>query len=212
MVFPAYVLNYFAPGFVGLVMVGLIAAAMSSIDTALNSLSAATMEDFVKPLASPSQAAQLPCSRLVTLCWGLFAVLFSFQVEAIAPTILEAINKVGSMVNGPLLALFSMALLLDRISERAAVAGFLAGVGANGLIAIWAPSVSWLWWNVSGLGVALVVAAAIHTISGGLWRLAEHRYPPRKATVVALLFMAGLIALICLGFDRYASSAPALLD
>jgi hypothetical protein len=41
----------------------------------------------------------------LTLFWGTFAVIFSFQVERIAPTVLEAINKIGSMVNGPLLAL-----------------------------------------------------------------------------------------------------------
>ena len=48
LVFPVFVLQEFPAGLVGLVMAGVFAAAMSSIDSALNSLSAATIEDFVR--------------------------------------------------------------------------------------------------------------------------------------------------------------------
>ena len=62
-----YVMGNFAPGFVGLVMVGLLAAAMSSIDSAINSLSAATMEDFVRPNWQLDDRQVLQLSRLLTL-------------------------------------------------------------------------------------------------------------------------------------------------
>ena len=115
-VFPVFVLNYFEPGFVGLVMVGLIAASMSSIDSALNSLAAVTVEDFIRPHLSSqtSPARLLLLGRACTILWGLFAVACAFQVENIAPTVLEAVNKVGSMVNGPLLALITSAILMKR--------------------------------------------------------------------------------------------------
>ena len=78
-------------------------------------------------------------SKLTTFGWGAFRRrLFSFQVERIAPTILEAINKIGSMANGPLLALFVIALLSsDAASEArrkrqgAALRGFAGGLLAN---------------------------------------------------------------------------------
>jgi hypothetical protein len=65
--------------------------------------------------------------------WGLFAVGFAFQVEAVAPTVLEAVNKVGSMVNGPLLALIGSAILLRAVTQAAALTGFAAGLLSNAL-------------------------------------------------------------------------------
>ena len=157
-VFPVFVLNHFEPGFVGLVMVGLIAASMSSIDSALNSLSAVTVEDFIRPRLSKqtSAAKQLLLGRACTMVWGLFAVVCAFQVENIAPTVLEAVNKVGSMVNGPLLALIASAILMQRVSQTSALVGFVGGLLANLLVAVYLPEVSWLWWNVIGFIVAFL--------------------------------------------------------
>ena len=73
-----YVLNNFAPGFVGLVMVGLLAAAMSSIDSAINSLSAATMEDFVPRRRVDGSPGFAMVARLYpVLGGGVYRVFFS---------------------------------------------------------------------------------------------------------------------------------------
>lgn len=207
LVFPAYVLNQFAPGFVGLVMVGLLAAAMSSIDSAINSLSAATMEDFVQPVAQLEGTAALTGSRWATLIWGLFCVGFSFQVEAIAPTILEAVNKIGSMANGPLLALFVIALLISGVGQRNALVGCGLGLLSNIALALGAPEVSWLWWNVSGFAVSLLGALLLSIAQGRMAQLAfvRYRYPLRMRTMILLASMALLILMICVLFDRYAA-------
>ncbi len=217
LVFPSYVLSHFAPGFVGLVMVGLIAAAMSSIDSAINSLSAATVEDFIAPFTDLSPAQGLLVSRLTTLFWGLATVLFSFQVERIAPTVLEAINKVGSMANGPLLALFCCALWIPRWGQRAALIGFAAGLGANLCAAFALPELSWLWWNVLGWAVALVVAGLLgrgqaqrcapmdsSTTTTQAAPAPSPDYPDahRRRDLFLLAAMALLIVLIALAFDR----------
>lgn len=92
---------------------------MSSIDSALNSLSASTLEDFLVRSRTPPEKSRFRLSKLATLAWGVFAIAFSFSVEHIAPTVLEAINKVGSMANGPLLSLFFTALFKHQICRRA---------------------------------------------------------------------------------------------
>ena len=202
MVFPTYVMNYFAPGFVGLVMVGLIAAAMSSVDSAINSLSAATMEDFVKPFKALNERQTLTYSRVTTLLWGLFSIVFSFQVEQIAPTVLEAINKIGSMANGPLLAMFVVALLVRGVSQKAALSGFVVGLLTNIVVALLLPQVSWLWWNVIGLGASLLTTLIIQMIQGLGVSRAYYSYPPRRWTVSALLVMALFILGCCLYLDQ----------
>lgn len=196
LVFPHYVLSTFPPGAVGLVMVGIFAAAMSSIDSALNSLSAATVEDTIGRHWQLSEGKLFLASKLATLAWGAFAVAFSYQVEHIAPTVLEAINKVGSMVNGPLLALFAIALLAPGIGQRRAILGFFAGVLCNFIFWIGFPGVSWLWWNVFGFAAGLAVACIGQTV-----RLARPSASPTKGLALPLLAMAVVILLVCLGFS-----------
>lgn len=200
MVFPAYVLGSFPSGLVGLVMVGLFAAAMSSIDSALNSLSAATVEDLAGHAVKADERRLFLLSKLTTFGWGAFAVVFSFQVERIAPTILEAINKIGSMANGPLLALFVVALLTPATSsdaggkrQAAALRGFALGLVVNFCLWQFLPAVSWLWWNLTGFLVALL-GAGIRLPVG--WRAALGR--PGKLQVRLLSSMTLLIVLVCL--------------
>ncbi|GAA5219290.1 sodium transporter [Corallincola platygyrae] len=163
LVFPAFVALEFAPGLAGLAIVGLFAAAMSSIDSALNSLSASTLEDFVARFKPLPEKHLFTLSKLVTLGWGLFAVAFSYQVERIAPTVLEAINKIGSMANGPLLGLFGIALFLPVIGQRSAILGFIGGLLVNYIVFAFLPSVSWLWWNVTGF-VGCILTALLSAV------------------------------------------------
>ncbi|MCR9276395.1 MAG: hypothetical protein NXH85_00375 [Pseudomonadaceae bacterium] len=204
LVFPAFVLSNFAPGFIGLVIVGLLAAAMSSIDSAINSLSAATVEDFIQPrLTQPlTNTAALRLSRLVTVAWGFAAVLFSFQVEHIAPTVLEAINKVGSMANGSLLALIASATLLRHLKQRAAIIGFGAGIAVNLVVATLLPSVSWLWWNVIGFAVAAGTTVRLSGVRVVTFR--QPGLPQVKLPLVLLAAMFALILLITALLDRLA--------
>ena len=211
LVFPAYVLESFAPGLAGLAIVGLFAAAMSSIDSALNSLSASTLEDFLAADANADKPAgagaretsraigtRFVLSKVVTLLWGLFAIAFSFTVEHIASTILEAINKIGSMVNGPLLALFLLATLRADLQPRAAVGAFALGILANAVTWLALPGVSWLWWNVSGCLVSVAAAGLMQALRGvgPGWNLHGLGKPPGATALVAAFF--GVLLLLVL--------------
>lgn len=211
--YPFYVLERFAPGFVGLVMVGIFAAAMSSIDSSINSLSAATVEDCVARFRDLSERQLFIASKLLTLFWGVFAVAFSFQVERIAPTVLEAINKIGSMANGPLLALFVVALVWPRAGQVRAILGFAAGLASNALLWLAMPQVSWLWWNVAGCLAALLVTGLLCLIVPAAASVAPDHVPASGRTVTPLavrpapgvagllLGAAALIFGICVVFD-----------
>jgi SSS family solute:Na+ symporter len=176
--------------------VGLFAAAMSSIDSALNSLSASTVEDFIARFRECSERQLFIYSKLATLGWGLFAVLFSFQVESIAPTVLEAINKVGSMANGPLLGLFSIAVFLPALGQRAAIGGFLGGLLCNMLVWKLLPDVSWLWWNVIGCGAAWLIALVIAAILS--WQSQVQLQPGGEAVAVPRVLVGQLLSMSCL--------------
>jgi SSS family transporter len=205
LVFPAFVAREFMPGLAGLAIVGLFAAAMSSIDSALNSLSASTVEDFLQRYTQGSEGRAFVLSKVATLVWGLFAVGFSFQVERIAPTVLEAINKVGSMANGSLLALFCIAIVLPGLGQRAAMVGFVGGLLANALVWQLLPAVSWLWWNVIGFAVALGLALVLGMgrVKGADVDLRGFAVP--RAYVWVLLAAAAVILLVCLWLSGLAA-------
>ena len=147
-------------GVVGLAVVALLAAAMSSLDSVINSLSATTLKDFVKPamrerIATPAQ--ELWWGRALTVFWGVFALVTAFFVDDIASTVIVAVNKVGSLINGPILGVFLLGLLTKRATGRGARIGFFIGLAVNGFLWAAMPSVSWLWWNVIGLAATMGV-------------------------------------------------------
>jgi SSS family solute:Na+ symporter len=153
---PVFVLKHFPHGLIGLVMVGLFAAAMSSLDSTLNALSALSMQDIVKRYRKIelSGRMELVISKLLTVFWGAVCLFFAFFVGGISDTIVESINKIGSLLNGPLLAVFLMGMLTRRVNGPGATGGLILGFAVNLLLWKYAPKISWLWWNVIGFFMA----------------------------------------------------------
>jgi len=182
---PHYMLEHLPVGLVGLSLVALFAAAMSSLDSVINSLSATTMEDFVYRFyrGAWSKRKELYLSRLLTVLWGGVTLWLAFHVDDIASTVLESINKIGSLVNGPVAAVFALGLLTRRTSGAGAVAGLLAGFLLNLCFWKFLPQVSWLWWNPLGFfatfGVGIAVSRFVprvqSLITGLCWTRAEYR-------------------------------------
>jgi SSS family solute:Na+ symporter len=129
---------------------------MSSLDSTLNALSALGMQDIVKRYLKKemSDRMELVISKLLTVFWGVVCVFFAFFVSGISDTIIESINKIGSLVNGPLLAVFLMGMLTRRVNGQGATGGLIMGFVLNLLLWKYAPKISWLWWNVIGFFVA----------------------------------------------------------
>ena len=161
---PVFFLNELPMGMLGLSLVALLAAAMSSLDSVINSLSAVSMEDFVKGTSwgnTLSDQQELWLCRCFTIIWGGMAVLGSFWVGDIASTVIVAVNKIGSVTNGPVLAVFLIGLLSRKTTGTGVVLGFFVGIFVN--IALWqlAPNVSWLWWNVFGFAGTFLTALLV---------------------------------------------------
>ncbi|MGF1485313.1 MAG: sodium/solute symporter [Opitutales bacterium] len=164
---PVFVLEHFPPGLVGLVVVGLFAAAMSSLDSTINSLSALSMEDFVGRLRKKPLDAKraFVLGKVLTLFWGTVCAVFAFFVDDIAQTVIESVNKIGSLLNGPLLALFLMGMLTFRSNQTGMLFGLVAGFVTDLALWLFAPSVSWLWWNVIGFFVCAGVGYGVSALA-----------------------------------------------
>lgn len=186
---PIFMMTYVPVGLRGLLLAAILAAAMSSIDSALNSLAAVTLEDL---LGRPPSAQNVWLSRGVSLAWGLFAVASGLAFASTGGGVIELVNQVGSAFYGPILAVFVLGVWAPRVTGRAAILGVAAGLGANLGLGVLAPQVSWLWWNVSGFaataGVALAVAGAGVVLPSLRW--------PRPETALLLGAFGGMVTLL----------------
>ena len=164
---PRFVLMYLPTGVRALLFAAILAAAMSSLDSSINSLSAATMRDFVERLGGEfSDPAMLRWSRITTVAWGAAVIGFAFMAGGISDTVVEGINKVGSAFYGPILAVFLCGVAWRRANANGVIAGCLVGVGFNLVLWIFVGDhIYWMWWNLFGTALAVAVAAGVSLVT-----------------------------------------------
>lgn len=156
---PIFIINYLPAGIVGILIVAILAAAMSSLSSAINSLAAVTTEDICRITgAKPNAEIYLRRARIAGLVWGLITLVLSLYAGHIAPTVIEAINKIGSVFYGPVLATFLVGIHSRKVSPVAANIGLLAGVATNVFFWLSDNPLFWFWWNLIGLVITMSVA------------------------------------------------------
>lgn len=156
---PIFILNYLPHGIIGLLVVAILAAAMSSLSSTINSLAAVSLEDYCRLTNKEmDNDSYLNYAKYIGFFWGAVTLLLSFYADDIAPTVIEAINKVGSVSYGPIFALFLLAALDKRLQAKHINIGLLSGVIVNIYLWLDVPEVFWFWWNFIGLVVTTLVA------------------------------------------------------
>lgn len=200
---PLFIENYLPNGIIGVLVVAIIAAAMSAFSSTLNSLSAVTMEEIVSKKMELTDKKYVRTSKIVALGWGVLTLILAFFVGDIAKTVIEAINKIGSVFYGPLLATFLAAILLPRINGRGINIGLVAGVLVNAYLWLFVPDVFWFWWNAIGAAVTLTVGS-IASVFAKDDKKSEMASEGKKAweyypkSILILLAFFTLILLFCL--------------
>jgi len=166
-IIPRFVLSELPVGLAGLFIAAVIAAAMSSISSELNSLSTTSVVDFYRRWFKPegSDAHYLAVSKWTTLFWGVFAcVVATFMADV--GSLIEVVNRVGSFFYGTILGVFLLAMV-PWARGTGAFVGLLAGMATVLATYLWVPQVEYLWYNVIGAAVVLAV--------GMLLSLRRHR-------------------------------------
>jgi SSS family solute:Na+ symporter len=165
-IYPQFIWEKLPVGAAGLVIAAVLAAAMSNLSAALNSLSSTTVMDFYRVWrpARP-EAHYLKLARGATLVWGgvLFAIGF---LARNVKSVLEAGLGIASILYGALLGVFVLGVLTSRVGERAAMAGMVAGMAVNLALeankyANWFPPVAWTWYVLVGTVVTVSVALLV---------------------------------------------------
>ncbi|XP_049287558.1 sodium-coupled monocarboxylate transporter 1-like [Anopheles funestus] len=128
---PLFVMETFAayPGMTGVFVAGIFSAALSSLSSALNALSAITLEDFCKPYCKkPLTEKQIGyIMRGSVLVYGALSVLLSLLVEHLG-TVMQLTMTLSSASGAPLFGLFVMGILMPWVNGTGALYGGITGL------------------------------------------------------------------------------------
>jgi SSS family transporter len=204
---PVFIINYLPNGVIGLLLVAILAAAMSSLSSAINSLAAVTVEDYCRYQNKVLNNQQyLLYAKITGAFWGLITLTLSFYAGDIAPTIIEAINKVGSIFYGPVLAMFLLAITSKKLCSRHVNSGLITGLLSNLLLWLLVKDLFWFWWNVTGFVVTLAVSfAAFYIWPKQPAELKVQRFATAltKTNVLSMLLWFVLIICSCLAIPYF---------
>ena len=162
---PRFILKQLPVGLVGLMILAILLAATDSIAGELNSLSTATVIDFYRRWAKPSEsdAHYLTVSKAATGLWGLFACGVAVWAAELG-SLIEVVNRIGSFFYGSVLGVFILAIAFPRATGTGAFVGLIAGMAVVAAAAAFTP-VAFLWHNVIGAVVVVVVGLLVSSLT-----------------------------------------------
>src|SRR6476620_132197 len=168
-VFPTFITTRMPVGLVGLLIAAIFSAAMSASAGELNSLATATVIDFYRRhfVTSASDRHYLTVSKAATIAWGLFSCVVAVYA-ANQGSLIEVVNRYGSFFYGSLLGVFILAILTKRATARGAFWGLIAGMVVVLTVAFspWTSGIAFLWHNLIGAVVVVVVGMALSYLQG----------------------------------------------
>lgn len=165
-IFLTFVTKYLPAGLVGLVMAVILAAAMSTISAEINSLATVSTIDIYSRYLKRDATDRhyLIASRLATCFWGIYAVTTA-QFGSNLGSLIEAVNRLGSLFYGGMLGVFVLAFFFKRVDGTAAFIAVILGEAAI-FAAYQFTTIFFLWYNVIGCIVVVLTGWLISFVTG----------------------------------------------
>jgi SSS family solute:Na+ symporter len=162
-IYPTFIVSRMPHGISGVLIAAILAAAMSNLSAALNSLSSSSMMDFYfRFRPETSEPRRMRLARIATALWAV--VLFGLAVLALhrVGRVIEVGLQIASIAYGALLGVFLLGVLTKRANQNGAILGMICGFGTE--IYLWKMTqVAFTWWVAIGtcMTFALGYAASL---------------------------------------------------
>jgi solute:Na+ symporter, SSS family len=170
-VFPLFIVHQMPVGIAGLLVAAILAAAMSNLSAAVNSLSSTSVVDFYlhwRPNSTEQQRSKL--SRLMTFFWAVVLFILALMSRT-GGHVVEVGLSIASVAYGSLLGVFLLGTFSRRANELGAMAGMVCGLAIDLLlwrqphawsfslakIFVTVPKVGWTWFVLIGSLVTFAV-------------------------------------------------------
>jgi len=169
---PYFMSLAFPAGAVGLVIAAIMAASLSSIDSAINSCASVAVIDLygrmwqgrqIVPGRQDAGATDVRVSRIATVIFGMLGTVLACNVARIG-TLLEINAKVVNAFTGPLFGIFLLAMFNARVrSAVALIAGIAGALTAYGVA--YHSSIGFMWPSTFGLAATLAVGGGLALVA-----------------------------------------------
>lgn len=174
-IFAKFIVEEIPAGLSGLIIAAILAAAMSTLSSSINSLASSTTLDIYKPHWGKTNSPEkdLKISRMITICWGFVITGSAFFFAALQlnssgerPAVVELGLSIASYTYGGLLGVFLLGVLSKKIGHTDALIGFFSGLTAllflvNGPIQNLLPgqglNLAWPLYTVVGASIVIFV-------------------------------------------------------
>jgi len=172
---PVFIMKYLPHGLIGILLVGILSAAMSSLSSTVNSLSAVTVEDFFnRGKIKLTDKKYMIISKASVVFWGLVCIASAFLFGGSKSAVIEIINAIGSVFYGPVLVTFFLAFFSKKVNHIGMNAGIILAVLINLIFSKTIQEIFhidlgihifWIWLNFTGVIISLVVAYVVSALT-----------------------------------------------
>ena len=109
---PLYIVDRMSdiPGLPGLAVAGIFSGSLSTVSSAINSLAAVTLEDYIRPFVNISDSSTPFILKILALVFGVICIALAFLADILGTGVLQASLTIFGVVGGPLLALFTLGM------------------------------------------------------------------------------------------------------
>jgi SSS family solute:Na+ symporter len=163
-IYPKFIVSRLPHGISGLLIAAILAAAMSNLSAALNSLSSSSMMDlYLRRRSGVDDRTQLRLSRVSTVVWAL--ILFSLAVLSLHKVgrVVEVGLTIASVAYGALLGVFLLGVLTRRANQTGAMIGMFFGFSTE--LYLWLGTrVPWTWYVAIGTAITFGIGYAMSLV------------------------------------------------
>jgi solute:Na+ symporter, SSS family len=135
-IFPRFIVEVMPAGLTGLVIAAILAAAMSTVSGALNSLAAASLHDLYLPITGKraEDPGVLRVGKMFTLVWAAILLGGAMLYKNEGTPVVTIALSIASFTYGGLLGAFFLAMLVPRAKQRDAITGMVVGIGTMSFV------------------------------------------------------------------------------
>ena len=167
-IYPTFIVNHLPPGIAGLAVGGILAAAMSSHASAVNSLASASTHDFYAPLTGRHEPDRLlRVGRLLTLIWTVVLVAGAIAFGDQNTPVVQLALSIASLTYGALLGTYLLGGLWPRARQVDVIIALGVSIAVMSPVVLgaviphfpvhWLPGLAWPWYVPLGTAVTMVV-------------------------------------------------------
>jgi SSS family solute:Na+ symporter len=163
-IFPKFIIEHIPTGLSGLIIAGLLAAAMSTLSGSINSLASAAILDIYKPYLAKeeNENRDFLLSRIISLGWAVLLVgMAIFFIYSGSKVLVEIALGVASFTYGGLLGMFLLGMFVKSARQSEAIIGFAAGILVMVLV-VMSGKIGWTWFTIIGSVTTVIVGWGVH--------------------------------------------------